>query len=326
MGAKFRMTVVFEGLDNGNGTIIAPGALITNTLPLTLNAMLRNSDGGHAHGAAVVAGRIDTFTREAATGWVDGATGRTWGEIAGGEVFAWVAEGEFADRPEAVDAETLVRGQFLKGISVDIGEVVSEIEALEVDEETGVPTRLRELVTSGVIGAVTVCSLPAFRGCSIELVGEDAPVAAVDVGDLAIAAAGVELPAVRIVDQCLPCRDAETVIASGGPLAPPEDWFVDPALDGPTPLTVEDNGRVYGHIALWDTCHTGMQGRCVTPPRSQTRYSLFHLGVVRTAEGTDVPVGHLTLGGGHADLHKSRTSPPGRTSTGSGSRVASARA
>lgn len=302
MGAKFRMVVVYEGLDNGNGTFIAPGALITNTLPLSLLAMLRNSDGGHGHGAAEVVGRIDSFVRESATSWVDGATGMTWGQVAGTEVFAWVAEGEFADRPEAVDAETLVRGKYLKGISVDIAEVVSEIEATEFDPETGEPVRLREVLTAGVIGAATVCSLPAFRGCSIELVDDSAEM--VDAGDLAIAASGVQLPPWVVVNDCLPCRDEDTVVASGGPLAPPGEWFQDPEFDGPTPMTVQDDGRVYGHLALWDSCHTGMQGKCVTPPRSATRYSLFHLGAVRTAEGTDVPVGHLTYGGGHADLHK----------------------
>ena len=41
------------------------------------------------------------------------------------------------------------------------------------------------------------------------------------------------------------------------------------------------------------------------PPRSKSKYSYFHTGVVRTDAGKDVPVGQLTLAGGHADLHAS---------------------
>jgi hypothetical protein len=89
--------------------------------------------------------------------------------------------------------------------------------------------------------------------------------------------------------------------ASGAPAAPPAAWFHDPALDGPTPLTVTPEGRVYGHLADWRTCHTGVPGACVTAPRSRTRYAYFHTGEVMTAEGEPVAVGRLTLGTGHAD-------------------------
>ena len=95
------------------------------------------------------------------------------------------------------------------------------------------------------------------------------------------------------------------VVAAGGPAVPPADWFTDPQLTGPTPLTITDDGRVFGHIATWGTCHTGSTaGSCVTPPRSATNYAYFRTGV-RETTGGDVPVGQITLGGGHADLHLS---------------------
>lgn len=297
MPARFRAIIVFEGLETGDRRKIAVGALQHRALPLTLMGMTRNPDGGMGHDGADVVARIDTLTRQDATNWLDEATGQTWGQVAGGPVWAWVGEGEFDTRTQAVDVEGLVRSRTLRGISVDLAEVTADLE-VKAEDEDGWPTDWLETVSQGMIAAATVCNIPAFRGCTIELVGESTAVEP-------IAASGEPwLPAVRIVDDCLPCRAAETVVASGGPLAPPEAWFADPGLSEPTPLTVEDDGRVYGHLALWSSCHTGMQGRCVTPPRSATGYSLFHLGAVRTAEGTDVPVGHLTLGGGHADLHK----------------------
>lgn len=82
---------------------------------------------------------------------------------------------------------------------------------------------------------------------------------------------------------------------------PDSAWFSDPGLDGPTPITVDDDGRVYGHLATWGTCHTGMGSACVTPPHSESGYSLFHTGTQQTTAGP-IAVGRLTLGTGHADI------------------------
>jgi hypothetical protein len=75
--------------------------------------------------------------------------------------------------------------------------------------------------------------------------------------------------------------------------------FENPKLAAPTPLTITDDGRVYGHVADWKTCHTGFAG-CVRAPKSKSGYSYFHVGEVLTDDGR-LPVGKLTVGGGHAD-------------------------
>jgi hypothetical protein len=77
-------------------------------------------------------------------------------------------------------------------------------------------------------------------------------------------------------------------------------WFADPLLDGPTALTVTDEGRVFGHLALWGTCHTGFDGVCIEPPHSETDYAYFRTGVVHADTGEQVPVGQISMGGGHA--------------------------
>jgi hypothetical protein len=79
----------------------------------------------------------------------------------------------------------------------------------------------------------------------------------------------------------------------------PASHFEDPKLAGPTPLTFAEDGRVFGHIATWGTCHIGFGGQCVTPPKSATKYAYFHTGEVLTDAGP-VAVGHLTFGTGHA--------------------------
>lgn len=92
------------------------------------------------------------------------------------------------------------------------------------------------------------------------------------------------------------------VLAAAEPVIPPADWFEDPHLDGPTPLTITDDGRVFGHAATWGLCHTGLAGRCVTAPRSPSGYAYFMTGSIRTSDGTR-RCGQLTMSCGHAPLN-----------------------
>ena len=77
--------------------------------------------------------------------------------------------------------------------------------------------------------------------------------------------------------------------------------FADPHLPGPTALTVTADGHVYGHLAIWGSCHIGYGDQCVTPPSSTSGYQYFHQGIVDTDDGA-LPVGKITLGTGHAGL------------------------
>lgn len=85
-------------------------------------------------------------------------------------------------------------------------------------------------------------------------------------------------------------------------LARPPKWmFEKPALNRATPLTVDEQGYVYGHLATWNTCHTGIGNQCVTAPKSVTDYAYFRVGEVVCDDGTHQRVGKITLGTGHAD-------------------------
>jgi len=116
---------------------------------------------------------------------------------------------------------------------------------------------------------------------------------------------GMSADVIASADPCDECDDAARALVAAIPVKPPEEWFELPTLDGPTPMTVTDDGRIYGHAAVWGTCHLGNPrgaGVCVQPPRSQSGYGLFHLGEVETASGARVPVGQITLDTGHAPL------------------------
>lgn len=90
-------------------------------------------------------------------------------------------------------------------------------------------------------------------------------------------------------------------LVAAGMERPPAEWFADPKLTKPTPLEVDENGRVWGHLALFGTCHKAFRHKCVMPPRSHTDYKHFKLGKVLTDDGRMVRVGRVTVGTGHAD-------------------------
>lgn len=94
--------------------------------------------------------------------------------------------------------------------------------------------------------------------------------------------------------------------AAVAPLAPPGEWFNQPEPDHPEPLTVEEDGRIHGHLALWDACHVGIlngtMANCVKPPRSANDYQSFHLGQLVTEDGTPISVGKVVYDGSHAAL------------------------
>lgn len=93
---------------------------------------------------------------------------------------------------------------------------------------------------------------------------------------------------------------ANTLTAATQGWRPPAGWFRNPDLTKPTGLTVTEDGRVYGHLASWNVCHTGIGNQCVTAPHSMTDYRYFKVGTVVTEDGQNLAVGKITLGGGHA--------------------------
>ena len=95
-----------------------------------------------------------------------------------------------------------------------------------------------------------------------------------------------------------------SLIAAAFPVHPPAAWFTNPGFQRLEPLTVTADGQIAGHIASWREDHIGMNGR-VKAPRSKSGYAFFATGELQTAEGTRVPVGQITLTGGHAPLEAS---------------------
>ena len=110
--------------------------------------------------------------------------------------------------------------------------------------------------------------------------------------DLLIVESGV-IVGVTLVP--MPAMD-DAEIASVAPVRPPAAWFANPRLDGPTPMKVTADGRVYGHLAPWAGAH---RTRAVSPPRSPSGYAEFLLGETVCDDGSSARTGPLTMNGSH---------------------------
>lgn len=85
---------------------------------------------------------------------------------------------------------------------------------------------------------------------------------------------------------------------------PKRSAFFVPEADKPQKIRVTEDGKVFGHVALWDSCHEGL-AECVIPPRPTDGYASFNKPGVLTDKG-EVQTGPIFLYGGH---HSVRENP-----------------
>ncbi len=269
--------VVVEGFATGDGRIIPPGSLSGHrALPIALMSLSKTSEGGHLD--ATVMGRIDHLERVPGTDVINVDTGEPFPE----GTFVWRSN-EVWVNPDHADYGW-VRNGALTGISVDLSETEADLQFDEDGPEDGML-----VLRAGRIAASTLCTIPAFPGAHFVFDPETPEVDMPEGEPVAIAAAGFRLENEAL---CASCQ------------APPAEWFTDPHLDGPSGITVTPEGRVYGHVAAWDTCHIGLPG-CVTAPRSRSGYEYFLTGGVLLDDGSTIPAGRLTVATGHPDLSMS---------------------
>jgi DNA-binding ferritin-like protein len=284
-GAEFYIPLVIpEGIESGDGRVFEKGAIDIRDLPLPLLWQIKTGTG---HDGSAVVGRIDRMEQ------IEGGIGNAYGVFDSG--------------PYGKEAERLVREGFLKGVSADMDKFEArEEEDGDDDKKSDSKFKSSEkknkrikkdkiVIDKARVMAVTIVSKPAFQECKIFLVEDEEN-------------RKMEEPVIQDGIYFEDGDPAETaaliacgIVASSIPTAPPKEWFGNPQLKEPTPLTVTDDGKVFGHIAAWHVDHIGMAFG-TRPPRSRSKYAYFHTGVVRTEEGSDVPVGQLTLAGGHADI------------------------
>lgn len=318
-GQPFYGIIWPEDVQSGDGRGIAAGATTNRDLPLPIMAQDAQMPG---HDGAVRVGRIDTLTRDETTYTVP--------------VMRYT--GVWDTSPAALETARQVDNQIVRGISVD-GDAVT----VELRDSTGAVLNpmtddfpedgvVVEVATAARVSGGTVCSIPAFHQAYIAngrledrtdpepgwnedgtpkdntLSGNSTP-QGVEVEETEaavmplVASAGVEAR-----------RAPVWSITAGASVLPVVEarYFTNPGLDGEqwttaypegVPLTVDDDGRVYGHLAKWGTCHIGIDGYCQEPPISASNYAYYSKGVVLSDAGERVRVGPLTMGTGHAGMH-----------------------
>lgn len=294
----WQATLLVEGVPTEDGRLIALGATSWRALPLPLGLMLETPHSDIVE--APVCGRIDEISRAGALVQARG-------------IFNDTADDEEL-RATGLQAVEAVRDRIVRGVSVDLMVLGDDVifEPAPKDEEQGddsgdgagqdgmdvivdvdgpVEVVIEEpdgrwiyVVTEGVIGSACVVPVPAIAQGQIQVITADAK------------------HLFEKVNFVTRFTETEALVAAVAPLRPPAEWFDDPKLDRPTPLTIGDDGRVFGHVALWSSCHQGFPGRCVPPPRSSTGYSLFHVGAIKTEEGETLAIGKITLKAPHADV------------------------
>jgi hypothetical protein len=276
-GSEFFIPLVIpEEIESGDGRKFIKGAIDMRELPLPLLWQIKTGEG---HSGSVVVGKIIEMEK------IDGGIGN--------------ARGHFDTGEYGKEAERLVRGGFIRGVSADMDMFEANEESNAADKETdGKVGGGKMNITKARVMAVTIVPKPAFQECKIVLAEE----MAAEQEEKQVITDGVYVDGVNPLDAS--ALVACGMIAGAIPVTPPKDWFINPKLNKPTALTVTDDGRVFGHIAAWHVDHIGMAFG-TKPPRSKSKYAYFHTGVVRTEEGADVPVGQLTLAGGHASLEAS---------------------
>jgi hypothetical protein len=276
--APWRGPLTVEGIETGDGRQFDNGSLTWADLPLPLRWNRVDSHGGETRTEAVNVGRIDKIWREDS------------GLIMGEGVL------DLSD-DDGKKVHGKIKSQMLRGVSVDVDSVkdadmeliwpVADPESGEGEDPFAQLFASPEKVVfhKGRVRAATLVDIPAFAEAYIALLD----------GEGAVTAGGEPIGALRA------SFAARTAVPVAAPSAPPADWFVNPDLSVPTGITVTPEGRVYGHAALWGTCHIGQAGVCVTPPQEDS-HPYFMTGSVLLEDGSMASVGQITLGTGHAPL------------------------
>lgn len=326
--------LAIEGVQTGDGRVIAAGALTFAPLPLPFAFLIDGDQHINLTEMAPQVGIIETLAivdgRAEASGVFDdeipagaelirrldaGTASHGSRQLVSIDPDNWqvqiIANGEEDDTDEggviliaSGSGAVPLRARAMAGVTAAAGDpdpgddrLLFEMSSDEVLERM---TRLR-------IRGVTACAVSAFAECFVELEAADAGVdEASDEGDGDTVAASAAAPARST--RVSPSRELFEIPEPD----PTDQGMVDvygmPAQeliveqpDGSlgVPLTIVGD-RVFGNAALWGSCHVGYEGVCVTPPDSAAAYAHFHVGEVLCADGSSVATGALTVGCDHA--------------------------
>jgi hypothetical protein len=278
---RFSGTAAIEGqiADDNSLTprVLLPDSLEWPEMPVSFMAQTATAEG---HDGAQVAGRVDELARSRSTGKKRSIT----------------MSGELTTPFGINEIAPMIDDKTLRYVSADLGAtewcIVNRDTLAEVPMEDLTPEDLSAgtyalALMSGKVKAVTLVPTQALEGAMV-----------------ALTASADDDTATLIFEIELGTEQTDALVASPAPVNPPRSWFETAEPPGKMPLTITEDGRVYGHLATWDSCHVSFLPQCVPPPKSSSNYAYFHVCEIDSEDGGELTVGKLMFSpdnGGHAD-------------------------
>lgn len=264
--------LLLVGTRTHDGRLIDAESFTTLDLPRSIKLKVADAAG---HDGAIVSGRLDEVTV--------GDDGKVSGK-------GWLLNDDMGKR-----SAFLVKTQALRGNSVDLSVAQKDVKVRYVEE--GDAFWMEMDFANARLKATTLLTEPAFDNASA-IVPDGWDVEGYDEGDTLVASILAAAP-----ENHEPAAKAEHAFAFNVLSERPKidhDLFANPGLREETPVYVDENDHVFGHLFGWRTEHQSLPG--VYAPRSATDYAYFANGAVLTTEGR-VATGRLVIGGDHAPEH-----------------------
>lgn len=254
----------------GDGRRLLSEGADTRDVPLSISAQFAK---GYGHDGAVLSGAIYEVTIDPENGLMSG-------------------RGFLLDDENGRRHALAIKTGAMKGNSVGLAEVKARfVEDLATGEYWIEFYEFKLADTSGVM-------TPAFAEAYAEIDNE-ITAAFADFDPMEELVAASEIIEYRIPDPIKPLTAeiaAELVASFGAPQ--PYDSFFRPEASKPQKIVFTADGDVYGHLATWEGCHEGIEGRCVRIPRPTDNYASWNKPGVLTEKGI-VATGPICLYGGH---------------------------
>ena len=293
--------LIVEGLPSGDGRMIAAEALTWRELPIPLMLQTVNAQG---HEGAIICGSIHSIERE------------------GQNI---LGSGNFDSGAAGQEALRLLTEGTMRGVSADIDSVVVEFltedgNAVSIEDVMMNGVEALEVLVEGRIMGATLTPFPAFQEAHVKVIAAASPDEAMVAsgssyqGDvwrvpspIGMWVAGQEQPTIvasaRLNSLVASAAAAEIVSV---PAKPPVAWFDHVEMEEPTPFTVHPDGRCFGLIARFGSCHIGFQDRCVDVPRTGSNYKHFLNKSVLADDGSEsgvlVATGNIFMDTVHPNL------------------------
>lgn len=260
----------------GDGRMLLSAGADTRELPLSIRFQTQSASG---HDGARVSGALFEVTVDPESGVMSG-------------------RGYLLNDANGREHARLIKTGAMRGNSVDLADARARLVMEdEMDDSYIEFTSFRLAATTGV-------ATPAFadaRAVISEDMSEEELMASLETDEPLIVTFSADD---AFVINVLGIEDDE-VVASGATRVP-FDAFYQPETAHPQKIVVTEEGFVYGHLALWESCHDGYADKCLRVPRPTDGYASFNKPGPLTERG-QVETGPIFAFGGHRSAKSART-------------------